>query len=228
MKQMDMIQKNKYDISSGMKKGKILFSIVFTFTLPICTLLSPLLAIIFSFLYLPFTLVHELGHLFSISLFLPALSPNLECYFSEGTFCCACVCSHEFPNCWQSIIAMLSGSASVMIFTIFCIITLLRMKSGIFYETGRFYFFFGVLADLPNLFPIFPSSLGFVTDGYAISACLSQMGNPPLISNQLSYFFSLISILIVLTSFFFLGSFLYHLGELLLNEIEEKEMIESI
>ncbi len=220
--------KKEHESFLGARKGRILFSIIFTILLPIFSLLSPLLVISFNFLYFPFTLIHELGHLFTISLFLPSLNPHLEFYLFDGEFCCACLITNEFPYCWQSIIVMLAGSVSVMIFTILCNFSLLRMKSEISYNIGRYYFIFGLLADLPNLLPIHPSSLGFITDGFAISTCLCQMGYSPFLSNELSYIFSLISILMILASFFFLGYFFYRLGELIMNKFEKDYVNEPV
>ncbi|MFX1516594.1 MAG: hypothetical protein ACFFC6_09815 [Promethearchaeota archaeon] len=207
------MQKNDNYSFSSARKGRILFSIGFTFVLPICILLFPILTVIFNFLYFPFTLIHELGHLLVITLFLPTLEPQLEFHLLDGEFCCACMIDDEFPLCWQTIIAMLAGSFSVMIFVILSILSLYRMKSRIHYEAGKYYLIFGLFADLPNLLPILPTSLGHITDGFAISTCLYQMGYMLPISSMLSNIFSLFSIVMILTSFFFLGSFLYNLGE---------------
>ncbi|MFX1505079.1 MAG: hypothetical protein ACFFDC_03095 [Promethearchaeota archaeon] len=216
------MQKNEVESFSGARKGNFLFSIIFTIVFPIITLLSPILAIIFNLLYLPFTMVHEFGHLLVISFLLPSLNPQFEFYLFNGYFCCACLTTNEFPYCWQSIIAMLAGSVSVLIFTIFSCFTLFKMKSRTSYNIGKYYFIFGLLADLPNLLPILPSSLGFITDGFAIISCLCQMGYSFFISEKISYIFSIISILMVLASFFFLGSFLYPLGEKMVKIFERK------
>lgn len=213
------MQKDENKSFSSAQKGRILFSIGFTFILPICISLFPLLMVIFNFLYFPFTLIHELGHLLVITIFLPSLDPQLEFHLFDGEFCCACIITDEFPLCWQTIIAMLAGTFSVIIFVILCIFTLFRMKSRIsIYDTGKYYLIFGLLADLPNLLPILPTTSGFITDGFAISTCLYQMGYSLLLSNMLSSIFSLFSILMVLTSFFFLGSFLYSIGQFSFNE----------
>lgn len=200
-----------------------MFSIVFTFVLPFCSLFSPILILIFNILYFPFTLAHELGHLFAIDLFLPSLDPHLEFYFFRGEFYCAYLTTNEFPHRWQSIIVMLAGSTSVIILAILGKLSLSRMKSRSLNNTGICYLIFGLLADLPNLLPILPSSLGFVNDGFAIFSYLYQMGYSFSLSNKLSYFFSIISILMVLTSFFFLGLFLYRFGEFLMNKFAKKE-----
>jgi hypothetical protein len=96
------------------------------------------------------------------------------------------------------------------------------MRSGTVYGIGRYYFIFGLLADLPNLLPILPSSLGFITDGFASNTCLYQMGYSILISDKMSSVFSLISSIMVLASFFFLGSFLYRLGEIVVRKFEKE------
>ncbi|MFX1283692.1 MAG: hypothetical protein ACFFB5_08555 [Promethearchaeota archaeon] len=222
------MQTKEHESFLDVNKGRLLFSTIFTILLPIFTLLSPLLVIIFNFLYFPFTLIHELGHLLTTTLFLPNLNPHLEFHQFECEFCCACLTTNEFPYCWQSIIVMLAGSVSVIIFAILCIFSLFRMGSDISYNIGKYYFFFGILADLPNLLPIHPSSLGFITDGFAISTCLCQMGCFPFLSDELSYIFSLISILLVLASFFLLGTFFYRLGELIMNKFEKDEVNEPV
>ncbi|MFX0124014.1 MAG: hypothetical protein ACFFAE_10270 [Candidatus Hodarchaeota archaeon] len=222
------MKKNENKSLLGAKKGSVLFSIAFTFVLPICTLFSPLPLLIFNILYFPFTLAHELGHFFVIDLVLPSLNPHLEFRLSNGEFFCACITTNEFPHCWQSIFAMFAGSTSVIILAILGNLSLFRMKSWSFNDTGMYYLTFGLLADLPNLLPILPSSLGFVNDGFAINSYLYQMGYSFSPSNNLSFLFSIISILMVLTSFFFLGLFLSHLGELLVSKIEKEEIDESI
>lgn len=222
------MQKNEVESFSGARKGRFLFSIIFTIVFPIITLLSPILTIVFNLLYLPFTMVHEFGHLLVVSLLLPSLNPQLEFYLFDGYFCCACLTTNEFPHCWQSIIAMLAGSVSVLIFTIFSCFTLFKMRSGASYDIGKYYFIFGLSADLPNLLPILPSSLGFITDGFAIFSCFYQMGFPLFISEKISYIFSIISILMILASFFFLGSFLYCLGEKILKTIQRKVKYEPV
>ena len=211
------MQKDEKESFSSAQKGRVFFSISFTFLLPICVLLSPLLTVIFNFLYFPFTLIHELGHLLVIKLFLPTLKPQLEFHILDGEFCCACIIDDEFPLCWQSIIAMLAGSFSVIIVVILSIFSFHHMKSRI-NNTGKYYLIFGLLADLPNLFPILPTSLGHITDGFAISTYLYQMGYLRLLPTMLSNIFSLFSILMVLASFFFLGSFLYNIGEFSFNK----------
>lgn len=222
------MQKNEEESSAEAQKGRVLFAILFTIVLPIVTILSPQLTMIFNLLYLPFTIVHEFGHLLVISLLLPSLSPQLEFYLLDGVFCCACLTTNEFPYCWQTIIVMLAGSLSVLLFTIFSCFLLLKMRSGTSYGIGKYYFIFGLFADLPNLFPILPSSLGFITDGFAITACLYQMGYSPLISDKISSLFSLISIIMVLASFFFLGLFLHRLGEIVVRKFQKENEYASV
>ncbi|MFW9905416.1 MAG: hypothetical protein ACFFFH_13830 [Candidatus Thorarchaeota archaeon] len=222
------MQKNEEVSSAGAQKGRFLFATIFTIVFPIFTLLSPLPIMIFNLLFLPFTIVHELGHLLVISLLLPFLNPQLEFYLFDGVFCCACLTTNEFPHCWQTIIVMLAGSFSVLSFSLFCCFALFKVRSGDFYVIGKYYFIFGLLADLPNLLPILPSSLGFTTDGFAINTCLYQMGYSLLISDMMSHVFSLISIIMVLASFFFLGSFFYRLGEIVVRKFEKENEIGSV
>ena len=208
---------------SGAKKARFLFSIIFVFLLPICVLILPIFSIMFNLLFLPFTLIHELGHLYAIVLFLPSLDPQLEFHLLGVEFRCTCVIDKEFPLCWQTIISMFAGSFSVMIFVIMGCITLFRIRSGIMFDIGKHYLIFGLLSDLPNLLPIFPSSLGFVTDGFAINSCLNQMGYPFFFSSNISNVFSFISILLVLASFFFLGLFLCCIGQVILEKLSLHE-----
>lgn len=208
---------------SGAKKARFLFSIIFVFLLPICVLILPIFSIMFNLLFFPFTLIHELGHLCVIALFLPSLDPQLEFHLLGIEFCCACVVDKEFPLCWQTIISMFAGSFSVVIFVILCNFTLFRIRSGIMLDIGKYYLIFGLLSDLPNLLPILPSSLGFVTDGFAINTCLYQMGYPIFFSTNISNVFSFISIFLVLASFFFLGQFLCCIGQVLLEKLSLHE-----
>ena len=123
----------------------------------------------------------------------PLIDMQLEFHLLDGEFCCACIITDEFPLCWQPIV-MFAGTFSMIIFVILCIFTLFRMKSKIsIYDTGKYYLIFGLLTDLPNLLPILPISLGFITDGFAISTCFYQMGYSLLLPNMLSNIFSLLS-----------------------------------
>jgi hypothetical protein len=200
------------------KRFCFVFSGLFALLLPISVIIFPFVMPVFNLLFFPFSLLHELGHFSLIMWLSPLLSPQIKFGTIEGELSCMCIIKEGFPCCWSSVISILGGSGSIIIIGMLIFIILPKLKSKKVVDIGRKYIIFGILADLPNLFPILPTSLGSVTDGYIIYTFVHEMGYLPLLPPNLSNFLSLASMITVLISFYFLGSFLYHIGLLLINE----------
>ncbi|UCE12161.1 MAG: hypothetical protein JSV04_08120 [Candidatus Heimdallarchaeota archaeon] len=143
----------------------------------------------------------------------------------QGELQCSCVLTTGFPCCWSSVLSMLGGTVSVALFVIFIALILSKLEYNNINSIARKYLIFGLLADFPNLFPIFPYSLGGTTDGYAIYMYLYQMGYLPLFPGSFSYVLSLISFFLVLGSFYFLGSFFYQFIILIVEKIELEQYL---
>lgn len=196
------------------------FSGLFAILLPISVILFPFVMLPFNILFFPFSLLHELGHFCLTMCFLPSINPQIKFGLIGGELNCTCVVNEDFPCCWSSVISILGGSGSVILIVLVTYFAVSKIKSKTALDLGRKFIIFGLLADFPNLFPILPFSLGSVTDGYVIYSYIHQMGYIPSFPSNLSYFLSLISMIMVLISFYFLGSFLYHIGLLLIDEYQ--------
>lgn len=202
------------------RKADIFFSISFVIMLPFSVVLFPFLMFLFNIIFFPITLIHELGHYCIIKCLQPSLHPQMEIGLTQGDFQCGCVLTQGFPCCWSSIFSMLGGTVSVAFFVLIIVYTLSKLEYNSIHSIIKKYLIFGLLADIPNLFPIFPSSLGSTTDGYAIYMYLHQMGYVPLFSANFSYLLSWISIFLVCTSFYFLGSFFFQIIFVIVEKIE--------
>lgn len=204
------------------RRAELLFSSVFAFILPISVVIIPYCMLLFNIIYFPFSLIHELGHLLTTIFLLPSLNPLIKFELVRGELKCICVVYDSFPCCWPSVVSMIAGTSSVVLAVVGVNFVLSRNLSTTIYVPCKKILGFGLLADLPNAFPISPSNLGSITDGYAAYTYLHQMGYLPLLQSSLSTFFSLISVIIVLVSFYYLGSFLYHIGLLIIRKYENQ------
>ncbi len=195
----------------------IIFSFSFMVLLPFIVLIFPIVMILFNLVFFPFSLIHELGHLITSLWLLPSHNPILHFEIINGELVCSCDLSQELMCCLNSIIVVLAGSGSVIFIIILLLFLLAKSKNKNIRNLGVLFLLFGLLSDLPNLFPILPSGIGSPTDGYITYSFLSQMGFFPILSIRISSFFSLFSFFIVLISFYFLGSFIFNLLKFLLN-----------
>ncbi|MFX0183810.1 MAG: hypothetical protein ACFE95_12070 [Candidatus Hodarchaeota archaeon] len=152
--------------------------------------------------------------------FIPSINPQIKFGLIGWELNCSCVVNESFPCCWPSVISILGGSGSVVVIVLISYFIVSKIKSKTVLSPWGKFLIFGLLADFPNLFPILPSSLGSVTDGYVIYSYLHKMGYFPSFPSNLSYFLSLISMIMVLISFYLLGSFLYHIGLLIIIEYQ--------
>ncbi len=209
------------------KSTNILFSISFALLLPFIVLLLPIFMILFSLIFFPFSLIHEVGHFITSFVLLPSHEPMLHFKIVGGELICTCDLSKELICCIDSIIVAIGGTGLVIISVLILLVLLSKRKNKNMVHLIKFYLLFGLLSDLPNLFPILPSTIRSPTDGYIIHSFLSHMGFLPLLSSRVSYFFSLSSFIVVLVSFYFLGSFIFQLLILFLKP-ESKASEEEI
>lgn len=181
---------------------------------------------IFTFIYnliiFPFTVIHELSHCFALGCFFPGKEAHIEFHLLDNGITCATVKFENLPLCLGSVISLLIGSLSILILSVIGIIALRKYPSSNFSKAGSQFLKFVLLCDIPNLFPIHPPLTNAVTDGYAASVHLFQMGIIPFVSTELSLIFYAIASIISFTSFFYLGTtvffLLQHLKVLILKE----------
>ena len=209
------------------KTVNVIFSFSFMISFPFIVLIFPIIKILFGLIFFPFSLVHEIGHFITSILLLPSHEPILHFQIIEGELSCSCEMSHQLLCCLNSIIVIFGGTGAVLFLSIFLLILLSKSKNQTIRNLGTLFLLFGLLSDLPNLFPILPSAIRSPTDGYIIYSFLSHMGFLPILSSGVSYFFSLSSFIIVLISFYFLGSFIFQFITLILERISKSKTTEE-
>ncbi|MHA2224945.1 MAG: hypothetical protein ACXAC8_07060 [Candidatus Hodarchaeales archaeon] len=182
----------------------LFFAIIFMFLL----IQSSFLIFFFNLINIPFNIIHELGHFFFLLLFLPDQSYYLEINPLKEVMFSSQITIEQLPVSIGSIIVKSAGSISIVIFTLIGFVVL-RKRTDLSSEIGRKYLFFGLLGDIPNLFPIMPSILGLVNDGYAISIILLRMGYYTYPSTIISIIFSCLTFIFVLFSYYYLGKIIY-------------------
>jgi hypothetical protein len=74
----------------------------------------------------------------------------------------------------------------------------------------RFYLIFGLLSDLPNLFPVLPTSFGAVSDGYNAWIYLYILINLPFPTLAFSVIWTSITSIVIFTSYYYLGCTFLH------------------
>ena len=186
-----------------------LFSFLFAVTLPLLQLSSSLFSIAFNILFFPFTLIHELGHYIIAVLFFPKQNPQIHFHtFKEG-LTCGCVTIGGIENSWGSILLLVSGSLAVILTIILSTLIIRRTSKTTTLYVQKF-FLFGLLFDLPNLFPTYPTE-GIVTDGFRMWLVLHDIINLPYPTYQFSLLFTAIATVITFYSIFYLGCFLYQI-----------------
>ncbi|UCG03828.1 MAG: hypothetical protein JSW11_07540 [Candidatus Heimdallarchaeota archaeon] len=130
--------------------------------------------------------------------------------FDNGVTC-ANVKFESLPLSLGSVVSFLVGPFSVVAFSAIGIIALKKFPTSNFRKIGSQFFKFVLLCDIPNLFPIHPPMVNAVTDGYAASVYLFQMGYTPFVSTDLSIFLYSIAAIISFAAFFYLGAAVYFL-----------------
>jgi len=199
------IRENEVNIKDY--RVSFLFSFLFAIILPFLVASSSLIAITFNIIYFPITLIHEFGHFIVAILLFPDQNPQIKILtFNEGLKC-GCVTLGGFTICWEAILLLISGSLAVILVTILGIVIIRRKKWG-FSSYFQKYALFGLLCDLPNLFPTYPIE-GAVTDGFRTWIYLHDLINFPYPTPQFSLLLTAIVSVIIFYSSFYLGSFLY-------------------
>ncbi len=152
-------------------------------------------------------------------LFFPDQNPQIKILtFNEGLKC-GCVTLGGFEICWEAILLLMSGSLAVILTTIVGII-IMRRKNKEISPYFQKYALFGLLCDLPNMFPTYPSE-GAVTDGFRAWIFLHDLINLPYPTPQFSFLFAAIASVIIFYSSFYLGSFLYEIFILLAVKLQK-------
>ncbi|MFX1286310.1 MAG: hypothetical protein ACFFB5_21935 [Promethearchaeota archaeon] len=204
------------------QQPNFLFSFIFALTFLLLIQLFSVFALIYNLIIFPFTVIHELNHLLALGCFFPGKEAQVEFHLLDNGITAASVKFENLPICLGSVISFLIGPLSILILTILGIITLQKNPSSDLKMAGNHFLKFILLCDIPNLFPIHPPMINAVTDGYAASVYLFQMGYIPFVSTELSILFYSIAAIISYTAFFFLGTTVYflihHLKPLILKD----------
>jgi len=190
-------------------KVNFTFSLLFAILFPFLMMGFKTFTFVFNLLFLPFTLIHELGHYFTILLFFPDQNPLLNLFPFEEGLVSGTISLSEVGISWISTFLFFIGSGTVIIFVLASIF-LLRRKNNNKSSLLEKYLIFGFLCDIPNLFPIFPSN-GVLTDGFSTWINLHVLANFPFPTIQFSYLFIGIASVVTFFSLFYLGSFIYHI-----------------
>jgi len=194
-------------------KVSFTFSLLFAILFPFLMKGFETLAFVFNIIFLPFTLIHELGHYFTILLLFPDQNPHLNLFPFEEGLVSGTVSLSEVDISWISTFLFFIGSGTVIIFVLISIFLVRRKNNSNNNNNSSLiekYLIFGLLFDIPNLFPIFPSN-GIVTDGFRAWINLHVLANFPFPSIQFSYLFIGIASVVTFFSLFYLGSSIYHI-----------------
>lgn len=181
----------------------------------------PSFKFIICLLVFPFTLLHELGHYFSALLFLPACNPQIQFNLSEFSLSSAQLTTTGLPICFNSLIVLFSGSLTLL-FVIFGFFYFSRKNKSNLLVLIRYYLLFGLLSDLPNLFPILPTSIGALSDGYLIWIYLHVLINLPYPTAVFSIIWTSIASIMIFTAYYYLVSIFFQLINLI-NQILQKK-----
>ncbi len=193
---------------------KFLLAFLFAVILPFLMVSTLIINISFNIIFFPFTVIHEVGHFIVAILLFPEQNPQLKLLtFKEGLKC-GCVTLGGLEISWGTIILLLSGSVLVIL-TVTMGMCILSRKNNKLNPYIQKYLLFGLLCDLPNLFPTYPSE-GVVTDGFRTWLFLHDLINLPYPTPQFSLIFTAIASVIIFYSSFYLGLFLF---EILLNSV---------
>ena len=203
-------------------------SFCFAFFVLLLTPNYQILQILINIVVLPFTIIHELFHLSVITLFFPMIESSFDLnLFTSSTTIFAKITIEELPVCWESVVTMLFGTLGVICVISGCL-SYLKNQTSSHYLALRNFLIFGLLSDIPNLFPIRPSMINAVSDGYSASIMLLRMGFPVYPSLPISALFYGLTAILVFSSFFYLGSAFYHLGFSLKLNLSRITVIDTI
>jgi len=198
------VNKIRSRISFADQKVNFLFAFCFALALPFLLQGSRVVSYIFSLIFLPFTLIHEIGHYLSALFLFPDQNVHISTYLFDSGLVCGSVEIESLTVSWSSVLFLFSGSFAVIIFVIF---TQLFIKVGMNKSLpglGK-YLLFGLLSDLPNLLPLFPTE-GATSDGLRIWLLLHELIRLPAPTYQFSLIFVGIASVLVFYSSYYLGS----------------------
>ncbi len=184
--------------------------LIFCFAVILFCQIIPSFKLILNVLFLPFTLVHELGHYFSALFFLPNSNPQIKINLNEFSLNFAQLTTSGLPICFNSIIVMFSGSLTLLL-AVFGFYYFSSNKKSHLFVLIRYYLIFGLLADFPNLFPILPTSLGAFSDGYLIWIYLCVLINLPYPTAVFSIIWSSFASIMIFFAYYFLVSTFFQL-----------------
>ena len=191
-------------ISFADQKVNFLFAFSFALALPFLLQGSKLISFGFSIIFLPFTVIHEIGHYLSAQIFFPKQNVQISTRLFDGGLVGGCIEIGSLTVSWSSILFLFSGSFAVILFVIFI---QLFIKIGMNKNLPGLekYLLFGLLSDLPNILPIFPIE-GSTSDGFRIWIQLHELIHLPAPTYQFSLIFVGIASFLVFYSSYYLGS----------------------
>lgn len=193
------------------QQPNFLFSFILALIFLLMVQFFSISAFIYNLIIFPFTVIHELSHYFALGCFFPGKEAQIEFHLFDNGIICANVKFEHLPLRLGSVISFLIGPLSVLILSVIGVIALRKYPSSNFGKAGSQFLKFVLLCDIPNLFPIHPPMINAVTDGYAASVYLFQMGYIPFVSTELSILFYAIAAIISFAAFFYLGNTVYFL-----------------
>jgi len=186
------------------QKVNFLFAFTFALALPFLLQGSKAVSFIFSIIFLPFTVIHELGHYLSAQIFFPEQNVQISTHLFDGGLVGGCIEIGSLTVSWSSVLFLFSGSFAVIIFIVFYQLFIkVRMNKNL--PGLEKYLLFGLLSDLPNLLPIFPMN-GTTSDGFRIWILLHDLIHLPAPTYQFSLIFVGIASFLVFYSSYYLGS----------------------
>ncbi len=159
---------------------------------------------IFSIILLPFSLIHEIGHFISALFIYPSSSIQMKISINNDGLVCSCIEMARFTANWKSIILLLSGSVAVILFVIVSLV-ILRNSTSRNLKYIKYYLLFGLLSDIPNLFPLFPVE-GTVSDGFRTWILLQELIHLPQATIQFSMLLTFFSSITIFFASYCLGS----------------------
>jgi hypothetical protein len=189
---------------------EFLFSILFALLVILFHETNSFLRFLTGLILLPFTLLHEFGHYISAILFLPSCDPQIYTYLGDNGVNYAQLTTNGLPIGFKSILVMFAGSFTLLICSL-GLIFLFRKGTSHSHTVFRNFLLFGLLSDIPNLFPILPTVLGAPSDGYLTWIYLHVLISLPFPTAEFSIIWSSIASILIIASYYCLGSSIYHL-----------------
>ncbi len=191
------------------QKAELLFSSVFAVLIAFLLQKFPILHITQNIIYLPFNLIHQIGHFFAVSILLPMIDPAFEINPIKDCICSNTIRIEELPPNWNSVYMLLAGTVVIIFFTTL-ILFKFRKNTSITWGINQRFLLFGLIYNLTNLFPILPSMLGSTNDGYAVTVILLRMGFSTYPLVYISILFASLAVILILISYYCLGSCIYY------------------